>query len=118
MKTTKPKFTLAINPTFKAPVQIPTHGGGSAEIEVTFKHRTRDEFKEFTESLKAATAGDGEAVDGPKDVDVIMDIASGWNLDEPFDVANVEKMVQRYMGSAQAIIQVYYEELTGARTKN
>lgn len=116
MKTTKPKFTLAINPTFKASVMVPIHGGSSAEIEVTFKHRTRDEFKEFTESLKSATTDDG--AEGIKDVDVIMDIASGWNLDEPFDAVNVEKMVQRYMGSAQAIIQVYYEELTGARTKN
>lgn len=119
MTKTKPKFSLAVNPTFKAPVLIPIAGGTSAEIIFTFKHRTRDEFKEFMDSLKPVEVADGaEPVEGPKDCDVLLDIASGWDLDEPFDAASLEKLVQRYMGSAQAVINAYLSELTGARTKN
>lgn len=113
MTKTKPKFTLAVNPTFKAPVQIPVAGGGSAEIVMTFKHRTRDEFKEFNESLNVP-----EGAPPVKQIDALMDIASGWDLDEPFDREHVEKMLQRFMGSGEAILQVYFSELTGARAKN
>lgn len=113
MNKTKPKFTLTVNPTFKAPVQIPVAGGGSAEIVMTFKHRTRSEFKEFHDSLQVP-----EGAEPVKDVDALMDVASGWDLDEPFDRENLEKMVQRFMGSAEAILHVYFAELTGARAKN
>lgn len=113
MTKTKPKFSLAVNPTFTAKVSIPVAGGQTADIMVTFKHRTRDEFKEFTESLKVP-----EGSEPLKDTDVLLDIASGWDLDEPFDREHLEKMVQRFMGSAQAVIQAYFEELTGARAKN
>ncbi|MCE3605820.1 phage tail assembly chaperone [Massilia sp. P8910] len=112
-KTIAKKFSLNVAPTFKAPVQIHIPGAGEAEINFTFKSRTKDELKEFTESLSGI---DGE--DGPKDADVLLDIASGWDLDEPFDAASLEKLVQRYMGAAQAVISAYFNELTGARTKN
>ncbi|NHZ89292.1 hypothetical protein F2P45_09740 [Massilia sp. CCM 8733] len=116
---TKQKFSLNVAPTFKAPVTITIPGGGEAEIMFTFKHRTRDEFKAFTENLKAsADADDGTKGDGPKDADVLLDIASGWDLDEPFDAASLDKLVQRYMGAAQAVIGAYFGELTGARAKN
>ncbi|HEY0063151.1 MAG TPA: phage tail assembly chaperone [Telluria sp.] len=112
-KTGKPKFSLAVSPTFKAPVEIPIHGGKSAEIVFTFKHRTRDEFTEFMDGLKTE-----DGAEGPKDTDVLLDIASGWDLDEPFDAKSLEDMVQRFMGSAQKVIHTYCEELTGARAKN
>lgn len=119
MKTTKPKFTLAISPTFKAPVTIKIPGGQIAEIMFTFKHRTRDEFKAFMESLKPADAAPGEdPSEGREDVELLLDIASGWDLDEPFDADSLGKLSQRYMGSAQAVVQAYFDELTGARTKN
>lgn len=103
----KAKLSLAVLPTFKATVSIPVPGGKAADVEFTFKHRTRDGFKEFIESLQ-----------GAEDVDVLLDIASGWDLDEPFEKASIEKMVQIYMGSARAALDVYITELTGARVKN
>ncbi|NHZ93547.1 hypothetical protein F2P45_31775 [Massilia sp. CCM 8733] len=112
-KTTNKKFSLNVAPTFKAPVQIQIPGAGEAEIVFTFKHRTKNELKEFTESLKSA---DGE--DGPNDTDVLLDITSGWDLDEPFDADSLNKLTQRYMGAAQAVIAAYFNELTGARAKN
>jgi len=101
------KFNLNPSPTFKAVVAIPVAGGDHADVEFTFKHRTRDEFKEFVENLK-----------GSENVDMLLDIASGWDLDEPFDKDSLTKMEQKYMGSPQAVINVYMAELTGNRTKN
>ncbi|CUI09839.1 Phage protein [Janthinobacterium sp. CG23_2] len=112
-KTIAKKFSLNVAPTFKAPVQIQIPGAGEGEILFTFKHRTKNELEEFTESLKAV---DGE--DGPNHVDVLLDIASGWDLDEPFDADSLEKLTQRYMGAAQVVIAAYFTELMGARTKN
>lgn len=101
------KITLTVKPTFTATVAIPVPGEISADVVFTFKHRTRDEFKEFITSLP-----------GSEDIDVLMDIACGWDLEEPFDRASVEKMMQIYMGAAKPIIETYISELTGARTKN
>lgn len=105
----KPKFTLAITPTFKAKVSIPIPGKAAEQVEFTFKGRTRDQFAEFIESIK-----DGEA----KDVEVIMDIASGWELEDAFDAKNVELLTQNYLGAARAIIDKYLSELTQARLGN
>ena len=103
----KPKFNLTASPTFKEPVAIPCPGGKSVNVEFTFKHRTKEEFKEFIDGLP-----------NREDVDVIMDMASGWELDEPFDVDHVTKMSENYLGSARALIETYMRELSGARVKN
>lgn len=105
----KVKFTLEPSPTFKAVVNIPVAGGKPAPVEFIFKHRDREQFKDFVEGLTDR-----------KDVDVVMDIASGWDLDDAFDAASIEKLVTRYMGAFNAICEVYFTELTksGARSGN
>lgn len=103
----KPKFNLSAVPTFKAKVAIPVPGAKPVDIEVTFKHRTRDAFKEFVENLE-----------GREDVDVILDIASGWDLEDAFDKDSLEELTQNYIGSARAIIETYIGQLTNARTGN
>ncbi len=117
MAQPKAKFTLTPKPTFLCAVDIPLHGGGVAPVEFQFKHRTKAEFKEFYEALKQPEALEG-ASEGPQDTDLLMDIASGWDLDEPFNAESLEKMAQNYIGSPQAIISAYFTELTGARVKN
>lgn len=103
----KAKFVLTAAPTFKRAVAIPVAGGKDANIEFTFKHRTRDQFKEFV-----------EGIGGREDVEVIMDIASGWELEDAFDDNNIEELTQNYLGSARAIIETYINELTNARLGN
>ena len=103
----KPKFSLTANPTFKALVDVPVPGGKSAAVEFTFKSRTRDEFRLFIDGL-------GDRLD----VDVIMDMASGWDLEDPFDQANVELLTQNYLGAARAVIEKYLSELPAARLGN
>jgi hypothetical protein len=103
----KVKFSLNANPTFKAKVEIPVPGDKSATVEFLFKGRSRDAFKAFIDSLKDR-----------EDVDVLMDIASGWDLEDAFDKENVELLTQNYLGAARAIIEKYLAELTAARLGN
>jgi hypothetical protein len=103
----KQKLILTANPTFKVKVAIPVAGGSPVDVEFTFKHRTRDAFKDFLEKLRDRD-----------DVEVIADIASGWDLDDAFDADSVEQLTQNYLGSARAIIETYINELTNAKLGN
>lgn len=103
----KPKFSLTPAPTFKARVLVPVPGKTAELVEFTFKGRTRDQFKEFIDGLKDR-----------EDVDVVLDIASGWELDDAFDKENIELLTQSYLGAARAIIEKYLSELTQARLGN
>lgn len=103
----RPKFSLTASPTFKARVGIPVPGDKAVDVEFTFKGRTREAFKDFIDSLKDRD-----------DAEVIMDIASGWDLDDAFEKENIEKLTQNYLGAARAIIEKYLSELTQARLGN
>ncbi|HEV2612542.1 MAG TPA: phage tail assembly chaperone [Noviherbaspirillum sp.] len=103
----KPKLVLTAAPTFKSKVAIPVPGGQPAVVEFTMKGRTKDEFKEFINALA-----------GRDDIDVLMDIISGWDLEDAFNRDAVEKMDQIYIGAARAIIERYIAELTAARLGN
>lgn len=103
----KPKFNLSANPTFKAKAAIPVPGGKPADIEFTFKHRSKDALKEFMDDMKEK-----------EDVDLLQDLVSGWDIDDPFNAESLEKMIQNYPGSALAIYQAYMVEMSGARAKN
>ena len=101
------KLTLTASPTFTAKVAIPVPGGKAVPVEFKFKGRTKDEFKAFIEGI-----GDRE------DVDVILDIATGWELEDAFGRESVELLLQNYLGSARVIIEKYLSELTAARLGN
>lgn len=130
MKTpVKQKVTLTPPATFQAIVEINMPGGAVGEVKFTFKHRTKSSIKELIESLNPPKPIDPAAITeaeeaaiaafvAPKDVDVIMDMASGWDLDDPFDAKSVERMTEVYVGSSQAIINTYLAELSGTRVKN
>ena len=108
----KPKFTLAVAPTFKAKVLIPVPGKAAEPVEFTFKGRTRDEFDKFLEGIRDRASSE------TSDIDTIMDIASGWELDDAFDRENVEMLTQNFLGAARVIIEKYFSELTQARMGN
>ena len=105
----KKKFSLDPEPTFKTKVGIPVHGVGVADIEFTFKHRTQAAFTELFNGI-------GE--NNPNGVDIVMDIAAGWDLDWDFNRDNVERMLSNYMGSLRAIIEKYSAEMMGIREGN
>lgn len=103
----KIRLSLDAAPTFNAPVKVPVPGGGTTPVQFTFKGRTKSDFQTFIDTLK-----------GRDDIDVLMDIACGWELSDPFDKDHVEKMLENYIGSGLAVIQTYIAELTGARLGN
>ena len=101
------KFKLVAAPTFKAKVSVPVHGGEAVPLEFEFKHRTRDEMAKWLE---------GSA--GRSDVDSLLDVLAGWELDDPFGKESVELLVQNYCGAAPAIVARYVDELIQARRGN
>lgn len=104
----KAKLSLTLDPTFKADAPISVPGNGIVDVSFTYKYRDRDAFKEFLENLK----------DYENDVELLQDILAGWELDDPFGKASIEKLTVTYIGAPAAILQTYIEESTGARTKN
>ncbi|WP_225783331.1 phage tail assembly chaperone [Xenophilus sp. Marseille-Q4582] len=103
------KLSLTQKPTFEVAVEIPVPGGKPVPVKFKFKARTRDEFKEWGESIRAEERDD---------TTILMDILSGWELEDAFERENVEKLCQNYLGAARAIIDRYFEELTAARRGN
>lgn len=97
------KLTLTPDPTFKLKVGIPVPGKGAAPVEFTFKYRDKDKMAEWLESL-SSYENDGA---------MVLDIATGWDLAEPFDAENIEKLEKTYPGSVRAITDAYARESTG-----
>lgn len=101
------KLKLNPEPTFKAKVGIPVPGSRPAEVLFTFKHRTRDEVLAWMEGSRDAT-----------DVESVLDVVVGWELEDEFNRENVERLCNNYPGSGLVIVSAYLDELRGARVKN
>jgi hypothetical protein len=101
------KLALIASPTFKANVLIPVPGKKPVPVEFIFRGRTKPEFQVFIESLRDRD-----------DVDAILDMATGWELEDAFGKESVEQMLHSYLGAARAIIETYINELTAARLGN
>lgn len=100
------KLTLNANPTFTAKVGIPVPGSDElADIELTFKHRTKDELDSWMK-------------EGGDDIKMILDMVSGWDLSEKFNDENVGKLLQNYQTAPAAIITVYLSELIKVKKGN
>ena len=106
------KLTLTAKPTFTAAVQIPVLGGGTEVVQFTFKAKRKTEFAEWLESLTK------QGEEPRKDEDVVMEIASGWELEEPFNKKNLVELGELYPGSARAIVAAYINEYAGAKSGN
>lgn len=101
------KFQLDPAPTFKATVQIPIHGGNTAPVVFEFKHVTKDEYN-------AMFSGDNVL----PDVELVMKMCAGWDLDDEFNAASVEKLRQNYQQSMGAIVRAFVNEIGPARLGN
>lgn len=99
---------LIPDPTFKAPVEIHVPGKSPQKVVFTFKYRDADEMKEFLETLKQ-TRGD---------LEVVRDIATGWDVDAEFTDENIEVFLKKYIRSGAAILNGYVKESLGAAAGN
>lgn len=103
----KVKFVLDPAPTFKATVNIPVHGGETAPVVFEFKHRDREALEVFTKGV-----GDRPVEES------VLEVAVGWELDDPFDAESVKKLCKNYMGAPSAIADTYYREIYQRRLGN
>lgn len=101
------KLQLKANPTFKAKVAIPVAGAESVEVEMTFKHRTRTELEKFTADRAGKT-----------DAETFLDIVEGWELEDPYNKASVELLLENHMGAGLAAYQKYVDELYKHKSGN
>lgn len=103
----KVAFVLNPKPTFAAKVAIPVHGSAAVDVGFTFKHKTRAEMNDLLGDKAPSN-----------DVDLLLDICSGWELDDEFTRENVELLVENYMGAAAAILQAYIKLIAQKREGN
>ena len=101
------KLKLQPDPTFSAKVAIPVPGSDPVEVEFTFRHRGRKELASFAESMKDSG-----------DADLIMSLATGWELEDEFTAENVGLLVENYYGAPNAVWTTYLDALTKAKDKN
>lgn len=111
------KLALKANPTFEVKVGIPTHGGEPVEVSFTFKHKTRTQYdafaKEFSER-EVKSSEDSIAAD----VDYIMAICCGWELDDEFNAANVRELVENRVAVSAALSAAYTQTLMQVKLGN
>ncbi|MBS1143364.1 MAG: hypothetical protein H6R14_770 [Proteobacteria bacterium] len=125
------KIKLGQRPeTFKKVAQFTTLYGDDLEIEMVFVYRTRKEFGPFFDTMFERSENDKINPTDPdfmakmmengveKNVDYLMGVATGWNLDIEFNRANVEQLCDEMPGAAAAIMQAYYTAITEGRVKN
>lgn len=101
------KLILAVNPTFPATVTVPKAGGDPVTLKLTCKHRTKAQLDEFIKSRA-----------DKEDAASILDMATGWDLDDAFTPENIETMCQNYIAAPLEIYRAYIDQLVGAKAKN
>ena len=122
------KFSLASAPkTFKRKVTITLLDDSTADIELTFKYKTRTEYaKLLDEVMKQDKADDSKtesAVDifkrlGAGTVEFLMKIVDGWDLDDEFNKSNVSELIDKFPAAANEITEAYRIAILEGRTKN
>jgi hypothetical protein len=93
--------------TFKSVVLIPIPGKKPVPVNFTFKYRDADEYEAFIADIGSMTSEQ-----------LVLAVASGWDLDDAFSDANVAKLLTKYNGSGMAIFEAYIKENTGAKRGN
>ena len=101
------KLKLVANPTFTAKVGIPVAGGEPVEVLFTFRHRTKTALDEWVNSRADQS-----------DADSFMGMVEGWELEDAYTQANVELLLENYIGTALATYRVYIDQLVQAKLKN
>jgi hypothetical protein len=105
-------FEIDPNPTFPAPVSLPRPGKTPVEVIFRFRHMDNDAYwAMLTESRakkEAAPAFLARFVDGWE----------GENINAPFSLETLGKLVKNYPKSAKVIFATFEAELIGALEKN
>lgn len=116
--------------TYDRIVDIPTPDGKPLKVTFTFLHRDReaiaalfDAYREKAREEKQADQQDVPSAEAVRqaidnDVETLQDIATGWNIDAPFDAEHLRKLCTKYAGAALAVVTDYRISLTQGRLGN
>lgn len=129
-------FKIAVNPTFKATVQIPRIGGEALPVSFTFKTMDRVELAKTFDSWKEQNlqmlkdAQEQEEAGSPmsladwteREMQVqaqqLKDIVVGWGFEDEFNDENIEALVATSVSVTDVIIEQYNEAYQRARSGN
>ncbi len=124
------KIKLGARPTtFTSVITVPLLDGTTGSIEMTYRYRTKTEFGELLDALaktgEMAVGSDGQrtireafAEGAAVNTDYILQVAEGWNLDEPFSRGTVAQLCDEIPAAGLAIIDGYRVAITEGRLKN
>jgi hypothetical protein len=106
-------FKIKANPTFEATVKIPAPDGDQS-LTLVFKHKTRQQVKEFFGAIAAEEQGGG-VPEGER----MCELIEGWkDVDTPFSAEAMSALVQNYHAAPSAIFEAYISALTQAKQGN
>lgn len=101
-------FKIKANPTFDATLTI-TGQGRTQALNVTFRHKTRDEYVEMLKAI-------GEGKTDP--VDALLNVLEKWDADMELTHESLKELVNEQPGADWAILTGYGDALAVAREKN
>lgn len=138
------KIKLGVRPkSFARTIAFGMVEGGEGCMELQFKYRSRKELAKLTDEIQSAAqtqheadlasikakAEKGEPIEPLKQVDVLdrdislqvdylMQVVDGWNLDEKFDRAAVEQLADEVPAAISAAIETYRKAINEGRLGN
>jgi Phage tail assembly chaperone len=124
------KIKLGQRPTnFKHAVKFKLLDGTEASIEIVYRYRTRKEYGAFVDEVAAASKEERPADEvfswakvmektGANNAEYVMQAVDGWNLDEPFNLENVQQLADEMPAAIAAIMDTYRNAITQGRLGN
>lgn len=100
------KLSLAALPDFKLPVKFKLANDQDVEVIFTVKHKKTSELQELLSKENLSKK------------ELIMAIASDWDLEEEYNEDNVNEFSDLFPASTVALTTAYMQALTGQRVKN
>lgn len=129
-------FKLQVNPTFKAPVEIPRIGADPMRVSFVFKAMNRlelarmfdkwkEEGQEMVDEMRRDAANENQwtleklaAREIELQVSQLKDIVVGWGFEDEFNDENIEALVTTAVSVSEAIVDQYHDAYQRARKGN
>jgi len=105
-------FQLHPAPTFNAKVKLTVPGQETpAEVDFTFKHKTRTAIDDWTDRLSTER-------DPGKEAPLLMEVIAGWGVGNDLSEANLATLLDNYPASGGELVRGYLRAITESRAKN
>lgn len=105
-----PLFTIDPAPTFPVTVQLTAPGGEKRQMEITYRHKGKAALAAWRKLVETRPP--------EEEADILMEIITDWQADEPFSRQALERMLDNYYAAAQELYIAYLAGLSGARLGN